>query len=567
MKVLQHMLIRLLFLILLCAPLSAPAQGGPAFDPDCYYPRVGVAGEIDTICGSIERQHMGAHLQGVGPSKTSPYNRIVIQGLPLGTNEMLEVQGGPNFMLDTLRKANKRSKISSIAQIIKRGPFRNTGSQDAFVLLGGGKPYIYWADSNNELSDENRTLLASSQRGNVGWAYVPELTYATYLSSDSIMDVVVQVCLIDTIMSSLYPRSYALHFKGGQSLFRPGETVTENERAFIDSADLVGFSSQGDWRGIGRDDLILASGDGNGWFYRNNSPFVLDEFVRALKRDTLWAGWQYAMQARADGILRTQSMRAFPKAPGDSSYDYMPNFPLKGDSNLYLWMFRGGPNFGSQRLHLDRPDYMIKHPASYGLSGVTWGPSFVDCGDMTGTGNRVLGIGGRSESSGFAGVGFFYVTGKALDDKIDMYSVEDYFWGGPIDSLTADRDVLQDVIIGSPAYKNDIGTVHILHGSKRIPVRPNPQFASVNPAKHVSALIVYPNPAKDAVTISAPTIPQGIAQIEIFDVLGRQVMQTEQEIGNLSEHKLELPHLLDGQYLLQLRSKDQVVRATVSILH
>lgn len=550
---------------LLVPPVLTRAQG-PAFDPDCYFPRVGVLGEIDTIIGGQEGQEMGYALQGLGLQGNSPYQSVVIGGLPALGSAMGEVQSGPNFSLNTLRTTTKKSKIADNALIVKRGPFQHAGSNDAFVLIAGGIPYIYWGDSNGELSDERRTFLFTPKRGKKSTFFDTDLSYATYLTSDSVMDVVIGLQLFDEFKEPPVASNFAMLYRGGEHLYMAGDTAYEDEIEFVDSISSIGYSSQGDWRGTGRDDHILAVREGHGFFYRNDPPFDLREFVAALSRDTLWADWQFPMGGgRMSRLSRTRSMQAFPKHAWDKSVDYMPNFPLRGDSDGNLWMFRGGLNFGSQRLRIDSPDYMIKHPYRLGQDGMTWGPGFMDCGDMTGSGNRVLVVGGRSEGSGIAGIACFYVTGKALDDKIDMFWNESYFAGGPSDTITADKDLLQDFIIGSPEYFQSRGTIHVIHGSTKIPVRINPDMEVKSAAEKSShAIIVYPLPASEEVAISGLDL-SGSALLEIFDGVGRTVLtrKVTPESGRIS---FDVARLQSGVYPVRISASGSAYLTKISVL-
>lgn len=559
------MLLLLILTIFLIIPTPGLAQG-PGFDPDCYFPRVGVAGEIDTICGSQKDQELGDNLQGIGGRMDYPFQSVVVKGMPRAIPFMTEIEGGPDLTLAKLRNANKPSKLHPSAHIIKRGPFSRPGSNDAFVLHGGAIPYIYWADSNGELSELRRTQLVPSIRGTRSTFYETTLAYATFLTSDSIMDVVIDISVNNGTSSAPSRANHLMLFKASSALLLQEDTAWEDESVFVDSVGGWGYSSQGDWRGIGRDDLILAR-NSHGFYFRNDPPFDLRELVRTLKSDTLWSGDEHRVASDNLSILgNTTSMRAFPKAEWDKSVDYLPFIPIQGQEATDLRLYRGGPNFGKERLRIDSPDYLIRHPFNQGITGATWGPGLQNCGDMTGTGNLVIAIGGRSWGSGIDGLNFFYVTGKALDDKIDMFYRDGFFSGGPSDSITADNDLLQDNIMGSPMFKESIGTIHVLHGSTKIPVRINPDMSVVHRAPNRGSALPYTlSSAGDRAFFALGVLEGEPATIQVRDILGRLIF-SDHAVSFQSTYELNLASFGSGTYQITLRTTDQLLTAKLSIV-
>ena len=86
-----------------------------------------------------------------------------------------------------------------------------------------------------------------------------------------------------------------------------------------------------------------------------------------------------------------------------------------------------------------------------------------------------------------------------------------------------------------------------------------PISPAVNGVKSISSneqLLVYPNPAKDALTISWSNEDTNPADIVISDITGKQVYTTTLNISAASgQQQLTLPALQDGIYLLTIRSQ------------
>ena len=84
-----------------------------------------------------------------------------------------------------------------------------------------------------------------------------------------------------------------------------------------------------------------------------------------------------------------------------------------------------------------------------------------------------------SLDASYYGSYFFYVLGNSMDDKVDMFFSMNHFPGlSKVDTLVADGDKLQDIIMGMTGYYSDedltlnkrsVGTICVVHGSKKIP--------------------------------------------------------------------------------------------------
>jgi hypothetical protein len=191
---------------------------------------------------------------------------------------------------------------------------------------------------------------------------------------------------------------------------------------------------------------------------------------------------------------------------------------------------------------------------------------------MTGTGNRVF-YAGASQDGGFAAVHLFYVMGVAMDDTADMaYFVQPYgrAW---VDTITANSDNLQDVILGIPEYyskkdldqgKTGVGTIHLLYGTDKIPVKGQSGVSSFS--KEFS-FAVYPNPTTGPVTIQLEAIHSESSVLSITDILGRNIYRRDiPTYASFQQMTLDLGMLNEGTYILALTSGSNSARATLRIL-
>jgi hypothetical protein len=431
-----------------CAQSNPPFQN-PSLDSNCYFPQIGDLSEMDTICGDVAGQELGSIVKNMGTKFGGSFGNMLIGNISSGV-ALAQVTTGPTFNLHQMKQfiqnlvPDNGSLIGGNGILydgFHLGHFRDHSHLDMFV------PYsrrIYWSDDNgNYDSTQYSVLQANIPPGNDGLAYDLIGTYITHLTSDT----------IDDIVRSCYSEYYDDNDTGYALLYRGGSTLYGKDTAFEDtsalmypllkSTDGAAFRActQADFRGVGRDDLIVSDNTDNLCYYKNDPPFSLSQFAQAVATDTIFASWQDPhIIINIHGAIKTWfTMRALPKQPGDNSVDFMPVFQTNDDRNNGIFIFSGGPNFGSHRITLDSAAFIIRSPAMSGLgSGYLWPYSIADAGDMTGTGNRVLYTAGGYDNDNQTDN--FFVTGKALDDKIDIYNVSNS--GSQGDTLTANDDSL-----------------------------------------------------------------------------------------------------------------------------
>jgi hypothetical protein len=543
-----------------------------SFDPKCYQPTIGTPGVVDSIYGSYDGQELGLEIKNLWPEPGNSFGRLTISESTVITTTFPLYQTGPTFDLHHLHAIDTfKMWFDGYGpdRVFIRGHFRSQKYWDILYRYSSTSDdplRIYWSDDQGNYDTSRYTLLEVKNQPGYKISYGEAQPYTAYMSSDSVEDIIAE--LKPYFVTS--PDSvFFLYFKGGQRLKDQGSIAYADSMQFFDTIyeGTIYEFSHGDYRGVGREDLIGSSSIGDVMFYKNDPPFSLQNFVRALKYDTLMAKWQnpnYGSHLQSNEF----SMRAFKKAPGDSSVDFMPA------PNGWIYIYKGGPEFGSHRLLESEADFIIHSPSYYDtrFSFLGFPARLYDCGDMTGTGNRVLFAGGAIDGS-FFGYFFFYVLGDVMDDKVDMFlgALGNNGDVNAVDTLTADGDNLQDVILGMSGYGKDNGnqsngTVWVIHGSKKIPVK----GSTVNEQGHYNTenISIYPNPVSDgrAMIDLSDVEPQEL-NITLWDLLGRKVYEDRiREQDKVTLRPLLLNSLQSGSYILKVNGKNFTKKMQLTVL-
>ena len=573
-----------LFLVLLAwvgasSPRGVRAQiSSPAFDPNCYFPRIGVPGEIDTIYGSYVGQELGGGLVNIGPSPDNPGGpgRLMFGGLAGDRaisgrgGAFSAVHCGTNFDPHNMSVSRFKGFWSNSKMVF--GHYRSQYWTDILLMDSLGNttfPKIYWADQQGKY-DTSRYTSLGFLRKTTKYDVNTGTPFHACLTSDTAEDIVLQYIsdgidvLHDSVMFALY--------HGGSDLFRPGSSVYPSEEAYFDSVHAydMNYGSErtgyiGDFRGVGRVDYVGVDAKGSLALYKNDLPFSLVSFTAAMKRDTLLST---VGETRIQWLSRWGwlgvTLPALNKRIDDKSVDLVLYLDSNGGSSKdnQFRIFRGGPDFGSHRLTIDSA-YTLHSPSAFDSNTfkyVGW-DGLTNCGDMTGTGRTVLGLAGVDENSA---VGFeaFYVLGDAIDEKVDMF-FGGYIMGGLLDTCTIDGDGLQDLANGDPGYNTegdlsgkDIGTVRFIHGSKKIPVRLNRvEVRKTNPVLE-GAVTVSPNPCSRFTVVTWESSCSGEVHLTLRDLLGKTVFEESRPTtGDLEAFRLDLPPLANGEYFLELQQE------------
>jgi hypothetical protein len=471
-----------------------------------------------------------------------------------------EAATGSSFNLHELKA--KAQKILLDPTSLRFGHFHDQSHVDIFVV---DLWRIYWADDSGNYDSTRYTNLSVNVQGDYqfGGYYRNSITpYCTHLTSDTVDDLVLGFYTVwndetkDTMFVAL--------FRGGTNLMSKMLSYEDTSAMtypieHIDAGQDYLVSSQGDFRGVGRSDLIVKDEFANLWYYKNDPPFSIGALAQAITQDTLLIKWQNPNWVQHGDANATEtgyfSMRAMPKSVGDNSVDFMPVLTTTKNPNGAIYIFRGGSDFGSKRLIIDSADFVIQSPEP-GNSEFAWPDFMIDAGDMTGTGNRVLYVAANDDVSAYQD---FYVTGQALDSKIDIYT--SFSAGALGDTLTANGDSLEDFLMGLPGYvsvadqsdgKSSVGSLWLMYGSKNIPVRLNPQWADVVniPQQNGAGITLSPNPANgwSLATIIWPEAEDG--EYSIYDMLGRKIEHGPiRLLGGAEQQRIYFSGMPQGVYV------------------
>ena len=569
----HHRLITLFAVIgaVFCSGRSYAQVSSSAFDPNCYQPLIGTPGVVDTIYGSYNNEQLGSFVKNIWQEKDQSYGSIIIDSgadAYYGRSVHKLYQSGPNFNLHKLQAKDTFNLGYHVKpnNLVRRGHFRSMQYMDAlfadkenFMFV----PRIYWADDQGKYDSTRYTELRSPITGSYGISYNQIQPYCTHLATDSLDDIIFGVNL--NYHSTSLDSTFFLYFKSGSNLINHEKQVYADSIAYLDTFYVSTRNfTQGDFRGTGKEDLIASNGAGNIFFYKNDPPFSLQKFTSAMKHDTLMAFWQNPKGN--SGFNENQLvMHAFNKPSGDSSFDFLP---VNGNVQE-VHIYKGGPDFGSHRLQEDQADFIIHHPSYLDSkwNSISVGGSAINCGKMAGTNNNVLYRIGGDIGAGFYGYHFFYVLGDALDDKIDMFLTMDGFGagGGGFDTLIADGDKYQDIIIGIPDHRSDadhnkgkdeVGTAWVIHGSNKIPVHLNEVYAkdqrkAVNDA--TGHIFAYPNPCDRLTTLAFDNCTSSVMKVEVCTLIGTIVKRDETPaVDGLQAYAVDLSELPSGMYIIRL---------------
>jgi hypothetical protein len=437
----------------------------------------------------------------------------------------------------------------------------HTSTLTDILWLAPGFAKIYWADENGNYDNTRYTQLDFEPRGSGNFAgeYNVFDPYIAHLTSDTVDDLILcyDVAWVHELGSD---SNYCVLYKGGVNLYRPDSTILNDEAIYANIPPTGGRRGiSGYFLGSGREDYLATDGI-NLFLYKNDKPFSLAQFASAMSNDTLYAAWQNPdipiPKTREYWDLR--SISVLPHGMGDSACDLEGSLIRGGnDSSWSANIWRGGPTFGSSRITANDTTLCIRSPFYYDPSlwyGMSFGGIPIDCGDMTGTGNKVIMIGGGDGSQAYE---FFYVMGNAADPLVDMYfSMPD--GAGGVDTITADSDLLEDIIMGNSWLGQDgesrqAGGILVVHGSRKIPVRLNRNLVRQNNPELEGHLTVSPNPFSRHTVVTWESACSGSVEVRLIDLLGRTVYQeTRRTTGDLESFSLDLPSLPAGEYFLEL---------------
>lgn len=553
----------------------------PVLDPNCYFPKDDDPSQIDSIYGSQDGQAMGWGIQSLPQLwDEDPLAYVRVENLTPGIKRSEGVATGPAFNLQNLqRRPIANFQIPANA---KFAHFRSKEKLDMYTVIDD-RVRIYWEVAEGSYDSARMSMLRFSRPWANDTTYSTPLYTEPYIATfpgNETASIVQAVGIVyyEGNKDSIFFLRY--HFEGESE---PPRVLQPKEALFYDTLRLVQgpqrfYFQQSAWRNENDIDLLRYDPLGNIMYYKNDKPFTFPEFFRAIHEDTIFTRWEnpritsrYQFDPRP-AVVR--SMPCLPRPGWDRSQDLI--FAAKLDSldsdDLHLIVFKGGPDMGSKRFYVDSAAMLIRSPGSSsdfpftGMSYDVW-----NAGDMTGTGNNVLMWAGSGSLRHYF---FFYVTGRALDSLADIYFAMEPEAIGTLDTLTANADSYQDVIMGHHNFytwedhekgKNYVGTVRVVYGSPQIPVRLNPKFSVGRKNEDAATATAYPNPFLDHVVLTADFELAQEIEVQVWDVLGRLVFSHGYSPGHSHSLLVQLPHqLAAGSYILRAMQESYSAKALIT---
>lgn len=573
-----HLLILCLLVAFLATKTDAQPISSPAMDPNCYFPDMTNPQQIDTVYGSKNNQRLGRYIKNIGIHNNEAFPEILIGGLLQNPISLSAALTGSGFNLHKLNVVKTTSFEGYDADDAVYAHVRSSKVQD---IISTKNPKIYWADGQGYFDSSRFTRFYPSISPLGSYAFGVMSPYIAYLSNDSVVDIIIAGAELHNLGPRAPDSIYLYLYHGGQHLLDQGEKAYPDEKLYVDTLPFNGGFrdiTMGDLRGSGRSDLLSQNSHHTIFFYKNEKPFTLEKFAHSLYYDTL----SVSSKNGAEGIgLGKLLMKALPKEPWDKSLDIFLSIASPDDPAYNGFsVFRGGPDFGSKRLHPSDAELVIHSPSYYDTYfsgiGINYRLLVSNCGDMTGTGNPVLLI-QAGEDAGFYSYYFFYVLGKAADDKVDMYYTLSPYGVCASDSLDVNGDNRTDLLMGMPLHytyedlskgKSDVGTLHLLYGSDKIPVHLNPKYSVHSSNESNETISVYPNPTANYINIEYAVGMSGKTFFTIRDILGREIYRDEarsEKIGR-DARRLNLPSLPSGTYILLVENGSTITTKQFSIL-
>ncbi len=136
---------------------SNPPFKNPSLDSNCYFPQIGVPGEIDTIYGDSANEELGGFIHNLGPNPDGTPGNMLI-GSEIGAS-WSETQTGPNFNLHDLKA--KAQKLNFNPNLLH---FCHLHDRNHIDIFNGN---IYWADDKGNYDSSRYTVLKENLPVNI----------------------------------------------------------------------------------------------------------------------------------------------------------------------------------------------------------------------------------------------------------------------------------------------------------------------------------------------------------------------------------------------------------------
>lgn len=571
----------LVLLVFFFSPLIALAQlPAGALDPDCYFPDENNPDEMQVLVGS-PNQTLGIPFQNPGLLNANGYQIPFVQGLPKGSTAFLDA--GPQFNLKSPVLKFAGLLTSPYVASIEPINFATEEFPDLLVNDRGGYS-IYWADDMGNYDTARRSNVGTSRSGQ----YSNQI-YALYTGKNAsgIWDDI--ICVLGTSWKGGHDTVWVMRYKGGTAY--AGQAILVEDSAMFIRADLainppkesfLRSFLNADYNGDGKKDILAADTKGNLFFGDSRQDLDMENFLHAITLDTLLARWQNPSMDSSSSmrsILQGAQIhgKVIPKSDGSQAEDLVLGLTdLDGAFGKYggqIMIFKGGNNFGENRLYLDSAEFYFGGNGGGGISNLD-DNSLV--GDLTGTGQPVMAGSIYTLTTVYH---VLYVLGKALDNKADVtlpgYNIRPANTSRS-DSLAASDGVHGSALIGDTEFlytTDDFpsqarrGKLTYLKGSSKIPVRLNPKYSvRATDQHHADGTVLYNSELSTLLIDPVWPLPLD-ADFVIYDLLGRGLERRKVQILPGQTVTLTEVRLVPGTYILRLTGGHQEFHQKFLVIH
>jgi hypothetical protein len=259
----------------------------------------------------------------------------------------------------------------------------------------------------------------------------------------------------------------------------------------------------------------------------------------------------------------------------DITGDGIPDLILS--DGLYIYIFKGGDNFGTYTLSRNTAYYIIPSPrvldfVNYGFIK-DFGMHMRNCGDITGSGIPYLAVEAEINEAGFyKGFEFFYAGGKALDSLFDATM-------GFSDQVAIVSDTLHRInTLGRTACLIDNGRFSggfdnellLFNDCEKIPHVTNPQMVSVRSAINNQGFIAeaYPTLANAFVKLRIKSPEPLRGTITVYDLLGAIIEKRQVRFD--SGENIEFfttKNWMSGTYIVKTETERGIATTKIVIGH
>lgn len=141
-----------------------------------------------------------------------------------------------------------------------------------------------------------------------------------------------------------------------------------------------------------------------------------------------------------------------------------------------------------------------------------------------------------------------------LDGIVSYATDTSTYWSDAYDDIVPTMIVTGGTtlyLVVSPYFYGDVGTYNLTVDATRFIA------TSTNNIEQDNAIKIYPNPAKDNITVDVSGFKESVKQIKVYSIAGQEILSVDKEITTST--KLSLNDLSEGIYIMKVLTNTTVV--------